>query len=146
MKIILHFVKKEFLQFLRDPKMVRVVFIAPILELILLGYAANMDVEKIHTALLDRSHSQLSRTFVRKLKASGYFYFDYLVEDYKELQKLIDDGKVILGLVIPHDFEEKILRGKTAEIPGSERRQKVEQNSQDHEEECTVDRSFVKTV
>lgn len=116
MKLIWHFVKKEFLQLKRDPKMVRVIILAPILELLLLGYAANMDVEKIHTALFDKSNSQLSREFVRKLKASGYFYFDFNVSSYKELQEKIDGGEVILGLVIPNDFETKIAKGETAKI------------------------------
>ncbi len=116
MKIVWHFVKKEFLQFMRDEKMWRIVFLAPVLELVLLGYAANMDVEKIHTALLDRDNSALSREYVHKLKASKYFSFDFVVSDYEELQEKIDKGKVILGLVIPHDFGKKIKKGKKVNI------------------------------
>jgi len=116
MKILWHFVIKEFIQLRRDPKMFRLIFIAPILELILLGYAANINVEKIHTVVIDRSRSAVSRELVRKLKASGYFVIDFYTEDYKILQEKLDDGSAILGLVIPRNFEQKLLHGKTAKL------------------------------
>ena len=66
MKIILQIIKKEFLQFSRDPKMFLMVLVAPVVQLILLGYAANLDVNIVHTALLDYDKTATSREFVQK--------------------------------------------------------------------------------
>jgi ABC-2 type transport system permease protein len=116
MKIILQIIKKEFLQFSRDPKMFLMVLVAPVVQLILLGYAANLDVDIVHTALLDYDKTETSREFIQKFEGSGYFQFDYYVKSYDELQEKIDGAEVILGLVIPKDFERKIERRKSAPV------------------------------
>lgn len=116
MKIILQIIKKEFLQFSRDPKMFLMVLVAPVVQLILLGYAANLDVDIVHTALLDYDKTETSREFIQKFEGSGYFQFDYYVKSYDELQEKIDGAEVILGLVIPKDFERKIERRESAPV------------------------------
>jgi drug efflux transport system permease protein len=116
MKIILQIIKKEFLQFSRDPKMFLMVLVAPVVQLILLGYAANLDVNIVHIALLDYDKTATSREFIQKFEGSGYFQFDYYVKSYDELQEKIDGAEVILGLVIPKDFERKIERRESAPV------------------------------
>lgn len=116
MKTILHIIKKEFLQFKRDPKMFAMILVAPVIQLIFLGYAANLDVEKVHTAIFDQDKTETSRNYIEQFKGSGYFVFDYYVNNYDELQNKIDNGKVILGLVIEKGFEEKINRRETANL------------------------------
>ena len=116
MKTILHIIKKEFLQFKRDPKMFAIILVAPVIQLIFLGYAANLDVEKVHTAIFDQDKTETSRNYIEQFKGSGYFTFDYYVNNYDELQDKIDNGKVILGLVIEKGFEEKINRRETANL------------------------------
>ncbi|MBU2491026.1 MAG: ABC transporter permease [Bacteroidetes bacterium] len=116
MRTILHIIKKEFLQFKRDPKMFAMILVAPVVQLIFLGYAANLDVEKVHTAIFDQDKSETSRNYIEKFQGSGYFSFDYYVDNYDELQDKIDNGKIILGLVIKKGFEEKIIRRETASL------------------------------
>ena len=116
MKTILHIVKKEFLQFRRDPKMFAMILISPVVQLIFLGYAANFDVNVVHTAILDQDKTITSRQFIEKFEGSGYFETDYYVNNYKALQNLIDNHKIIFGLVIPKDFEKKIERNETAPV------------------------------
>ncbi len=116
MKTILHIVKKEFLQFRRDPKMFAMILISPVVQLIFLGYAANFDVNVVHTAILDQDKTITSRQFIEKFEGSGYFETDYYVNNYKTLQNLIDNHKIIFGLVIPKDFEKKIERNETAPV------------------------------
>lgn len=116
MKTILHFVKKEFLQFKRDPKMFVMILLAPIIQLIFLGYAATMDVTQVKTAVYDLDKSQTSRNFIEKFNSSGYFQTNYYVDNYDELTALIDKSEVILGLVIPDDFEKKINNHETAPV------------------------------
>ena len=116
MKPILYFVRKEFLQFRRDPKMLAMILVAPIVQLILLGYAANFDVEIVHAAVFDQDKSETSRLFIEKFRSSGYFAVDNYVENYNQLQKLVDGADVILGIVIPDNFQNKINRNEQATV------------------------------
>ena len=116
MRIILNIVIKEFLQLKRDPRLFGIIFIAPVLQLILLGYAANLDVTTIHTAVFDQDHTSTSRGFVEKFESSGYFNIDYNTDNYNEIISLINTGKVVMALVIPHDFEKYINRRQPAPL------------------------------
>lgn len=108
MKIILNIIRKEFLQFKRDPKMFGIILLAPIVQLIFLGYAANFDVNIVHTSIYDMDKTEESRNFLESFKGNGYFSFDYYVEDYNELEQNLERGKSILALVIPVNFGKNI--------------------------------------
>lgn len=116
MRILKIFIIKEFLQFLRDPKMFRVVLIAPVIQLIFLGYAANRDIENTKTVLFDQDKSSTSREFIRSFEKSGYFSMDYIVDSYDQMVKLIDAGEAVVGIKIPHDFEKDINNKRTADV------------------------------
>jgi len=116
MKIIKNIIIKEFLQLRRDPRLFGIIFIAPILQLILLGYAANLDVENIHTAVYDQDRTVISRHFIEKFHRSGYFSIDYYIDNYDQLTELIDNGDVLWTLVIPNDFEKTLARGEQAKV------------------------------
>ena len=116
MKTIYEFIIKELLQFKRDKKMRAVVFMAPIIQLILLGYAANMDVNIVHTTIYDQDKTSTSREFIRKFEESGYFAIDYYAASYEEATKLIDMGKTIVVIVIPKDFEKTLNRRETVSL------------------------------
>ncbi|GJQ63947.1 MAG: transport permease protein [Melioribacteraceae bacterium] len=112
MKIILHIIRKEFLQFKRDPKMFVIVLFAPVIQLVFLGYAATFDVNTVHTAVYDIDKTNESRTFVERLEKSGYFRIDHYINSYDELEEHINNGEVIAGVVIPANFESDLYGGK----------------------------------
>lgn len=116
MKTIFQFIIKELIQVKRDIKMLAVIFLAPILQLIFLGYAANMDVNIIKTAIFDQDRSQISRELIRKFEKSGYFQIDNYVDDYDEVTQLLNNGEVLVSVVIPKEFEKKINRRETAPL------------------------------
>lgn len=116
MKIILHIIKKEFLQFKRDPKMFGIILIAPVIQLIFLGYAATLDVNTVHTLLFDQDKTRESRDFVESFTSSGFFKVDYYADNYEQVTKNLDGGKIILALVIPVDFSKKIQRHETSPV------------------------------
>jgi len=111
---ILHIIKKEFLQFKRDPKMFAIVLIAPVLQLIILGYAATFDINSVHTGVLDRDKTPESRSLIKCFTGSDYFKVDYYTANYEELEHLINKGRITTGLVIPAGFGRKIGRGEIA--------------------------------
>lgn len=116
MKSILHFVKKEFLQFKRDPRMYSLILFSPVIQLTLLGLAANLDVDKVRTIIYDQDKSVTSRNYIERFIGSGYFYIEDYVDNYEEVTKEIDYGNALLALVIPPDFEKKINRQETAKV------------------------------
>ena len=116
MREILHFVKKEFIQFKRDPRMYSLVLFSPVIQLTLLGFAANLDIDKVRTAIYDQDRSVTSRDFIERFTSSGYFYSENYVDSYNEITEEIDNGNVLMALVIPPDFEYKIKRGETAKV------------------------------
>ena len=116
MKSILEFVKKEFLQFKRDPKMFALILIAPVVQLTFLGFAANLDVMLVKTIVYDQDRSTTSRDFIEKFTSSGYFQIEKYVSSYDEITDEIDRGKAILALVIPNDFEKNIYSRRAASV------------------------------
>ncbi len=116
MKTIKHIITKEFLQFKRDPKMFAIILVAPVIQLIFLGYAVNMDVNNVTTVIFDQDKSPRSRELIERFGASGYFEFVDYVSSYDNVQEYIDGGEAMLGIVIPYDFEESIGKGITANL------------------------------
>ena len=116
MKTIIYFIQKEFLQFKRDPKMFAMILVAPIIQLVFLGYAANFDVNVVHTAVYDMDKSEASRKYIESFESTGYYSFDYYVDNYDQLTEHIDNAEVIMGLVIPRGFEEKLNRRETVQV------------------------------
>lgn len=116
MKTILHIIKKEFLQFRRDWKMLAMSFIAPVFQLVILGYAANLDVRDMPTVVFDPDNSTQSRELVSDFVNSGYFDVVAHVNRHDEVDEYIDNGRANLAVVFPPDFGENVLAGRTAQL------------------------------
>jgi ABC-2 type transport system permease protein len=108
--------KKEFGQFIKDKKLLPIVFVAPVLQLIFLGYAASLDVRNIAVVLCDLDKSPESRELVRQFTNSGYFTIVYTTEEYNTIGKYLDDHNVAMALVIPPKFADHIQRKEPAKI------------------------------
>ena len=109
-------IRKEFLHILRDPRTLVIMFLIPVVQLILLGYAAVTEVDHLPTAYLDRDRTPASRALLRAFEASGYFDFLYPVEDEEEMAYLINAGKARAGLSIPAGYGEAVLSGRLAQV------------------------------
>lgn len=116
MNTIIKFIAKEFQQFRRDPKMFGIILIAPVIQLIFLGYAANLDVENVKMVVFDQDRTSASREFISRFTSSGYFEIVDNVSNYKELENKLNRAEAILGLVISQDFEKNIARRQTASL------------------------------
>jgi len=109
-------IKKEILHMLRDPRTLIFIFIMPILQLLLLGYANNTDVKNVPTVIFDQSNTTDSRALLDAFKATGYFSFDYVASTDADVTDLIDSGKVKVGITIPPDYASNLLSGSTAQV------------------------------
>jgi len=108
---IIHIIRKEFLQIFRDRKMLPIIFVLPVAQLIVLGYAANLDVKNIPTVICDMDYSTLSRGLVDKFTNSGYFQLVGYVDKIDDVDGYINNGSASVALVIPRDFADKLKRG-----------------------------------
>ena len=113
---IIALLKKEFGQLFKDRRLLPIVFIAPVLQLTLLGFAASLDVKNISMVVCDLDKSAESRSMIQKFTNSGYFTMEYATEEYSAIQQYIDDNKVTMALVIPPRFGDKVLRREPAKI------------------------------
>ena len=116
MKIIINIIIKEFLQLKRDPRLFSIIFISPVLQLVLLGYAANLDINNINTVVYDQDKTVTSRDFVEKFKSSAYFSVNNYVDNYEQITDLINKGDDLWALVIPNDFEKKLERNEQVKV------------------------------
>ncbi len=100
--------RKEFRQLLRDRLTFGMVVIIPIIQLLMFGYAINTDVRHIRTALLDESHSSLSRQLVLDMQASQVINITDQVNDVASLEQLIREGTVSAAVIIPKDIARRL--------------------------------------
>jgi ABC-2 type transport system permease protein len=111
-----HMVIKEFLQLGRDPRARFLLIAPPVVQMLAYGYAANFDVHHVSIAVLDFSHSQESRELLSRLTFSQRFTVAALPADRREMTRLIDRGKVTMGVQIYPDFAELLRKGRTAQV------------------------------
>jgi ABC-2 type transport system permease protein len=116
MRRILAMTRKELRQLLRDRLTLGMIVGIPSLQLILFGYAINLDVRNVPTAVLDRSQSALSRKLVGELEATQTFRIERYVATEREGIALLERGKVGAVVLIPPDFDRHLYRGRGAEI------------------------------
>lgn len=105
---------KELIQVLRDKRLRITLIFPPIFQLIVFGYAANLDVKHINTAVRDLDQSVESRELITRFGSSKYFDIISYPQTPKEIEALIKKGDVILSIEIPSDFSKKLKKGDTA--------------------------------
>lgn len=104
MKRIRWLIFKEFIQIRRDPRLLGILVIAPVIQLIFLGFAATTDIHEVHVAVRDYDRSYESREYIRAIGASGYLKTTMLEGVPGRDESQIVSGKAGLVLVIPADF------------------------------------------
>jgi len=107
---------KEFIQVLRDPRMKALIFIMPVIQLIMFGYAVTTDVDNIKTAVCDLDKSPQSRALIERFTASDYFTVVENTDRPERLGELLDRGKVIVGIQINRGFADDLKSGRQAAI------------------------------
>ncbi len=116
MKRILRVVKKEFLQLRRDKRMFGMLFIAPVLQLILLGYAATVDVRNIPIVICDLDNTRQSRELIDHFTSSDYFTPVAYIDDINEIDHFLKSGKAGMALIVPVHFARDILAGRNPQL------------------------------
>jgi ABC-2 type transport system permease protein len=107
---------KEWIQVRRDARSLILSIMLPVMLLLLFGYALNMDVNQVSTAVFDQDRSALSRGLIEKLSHTEYLSVNRHLSSHGEIDGLIDRGEIIMALVIPPGFERGYMSGKRADV------------------------------
>ncbi len=108
--------RKEFRQTLRDPRSARLLFVAPLIQLVLFGYAVNTDVRNAKTFVVDHDRTAESRQLINALTASGHFQITAMGERPADLTDALDHGRVLMGVEIPLGFAADLAAGRVSSV------------------------------
>jgi ABC-2 type transport system permease protein len=116
MSRIRYIVQKEFIQIFRDRTMLPVIFIIPVVQLLVLVYAATLEMKQIRLVVVDQDLSSTSRRLVNKFEGSPFFTISKTSFALKEAEELITRDKAHMILNIPYGFEKNLFRQNHAKL------------------------------
>ena len=108
--------KKELRQMFRDPMMKRLLFIAPIIQLVAFGYAVNTDIRDTSTFVIDHDASSASRELIQVIESTGYFRIVGRSARPADLVRALDYGDATVGIEIAPGFARDLSSGKGAKV------------------------------
>lgn len=110
MRTLKFLLQKEFRQIFRDPAILRVIFVVPLLQLLLLPWTADYEVRNVKLSVVDNDRGTYARELIAKITSSGYFTLDQYSNSYDKAFKEIEKNRADIILEIPHDFERNLIR------------------------------------
>lgn len=105
-----YLIEKEFKVFVRNRFLPKLIFIFPVVIILLMPWAANLDIKNLKVAVVDEDLSSISSKLVTKIDASKYFMIECCCESYKEAKYLVDNGDIDIVIEIPQNFEKNIIK------------------------------------
>ncbi len=109
-------IRKEFLQTLREPRLRALLIFPPIVQLVIFGYAVNLDVEHSRIGWMDLDQTQESRELLASFEGSGYFQVTALPRSEEEVRQLLDQGRALAVIRVLPGFGRDIRRGDIASV------------------------------
>lgn len=110
MRTLRFLLQKEFRQIFRDPSIIRIIFMMPSIQLLILPWAADYEVKNIQLSVVDHDHSQYARQLVNKITSSGYFRLQDYTGSYTNAMQKVEHDEADLVLEIPAGFEKKLVK------------------------------------
>jgi ABC-2 type transport system permease protein len=111
MYVLFRIIVKELLQLRQDRRMLPVLFVAPILQIVVFGFAVNTDVTNVPLVLVDRDRTAASRELVRRFTGSGYFELVGAEEEIGGIDPWLESGRAQLALVIGEEYGKRLEAG-----------------------------------
>src|SRR6266550_4819734 len=110
MRTLRFLLQKEFRQIFRDPSILRIIFVMPMIQLLILPWAADYEIKDIQLSVVDHDHSSYSRQLISKITASGYFQLQDYDNSFGDALHDIEKDKADLILEIPVSFEKNLVK------------------------------------
>lgn len=116
MKQFLSFVHKEFYHILRDRRTMLILLGMPVVQILLFGFAINMEVQHIRTVVFDPAQDAATRDITERLAANPYFHMQGYVYSPDEINKLLQRGETDVAIVYEQNFNENLVHSKKAQL------------------------------
>ncbi len=116
MRTLRFLLQKEFRQIFRDPAILRIIFMMPIVQLIILPFAADYEIKNINLSIIDQDHSSYSQLLIKKMTASGYFRLTDYSQSFPQALEAVERNRADLVLTIPPHFEKDLVRENEAKV------------------------------
>ena len=116
MRTLKFLLQKEFKQIFRDPSILRMILIMPIIQLLILPWAADYEIKRIKLSVVDNDHSEYSRQLVNKITSSGYFVLTDYNSSYEKSLGEVEKDKSDIILQIPGHFEKDLVKENEAKL------------------------------
>ena len=107
---------KEVIELRQDPRIFGIIFIAPVVQLAVLGYAATTDVRNVPIVIADSDRSSSSQELIARFTGSGIFDLVDVVSTEAEVDRYLEHGDAWMVLVIPPDYGQNVGRGRPAVV------------------------------
>lgn len=112
MRILKYLLKKEFLQIRRNKFLLRLIILMPIIQLVLLPWAATFEQKNIYLTIVDNDRSSYSHNLIEKITASGYFRLISYNNNYNDALLTMEKGDADIILEISSDFEKDFIKAQ----------------------------------
>lgn len=116
MKHFFSFIKKEFFHIIRDRRTMLIVLGMPVMQILLFGFAINMDVENVRVAVYDPANDETSREIIDHISANPYFIMMGEAHSMGEIESSLMKGKIDVAVVFENNFQTNFLHAGKAQI------------------------------
>ncbi|MDP4291070.1 MAG: ABC transporter permease [Bacteroidota bacterium] len=116
MRTTFYIIQKEFRQLKRNRQMLPIIFVMPLIQLLVLSYAATFEIKNTNLYIVDNDHSQTSRELTAKFRGSPFFTITGSSEDYNSALRAIEQRKASQILLIPSNFERDLHNEDKAKV------------------------------
>ena len=116
MRTILYILQKEFIQIFRNKMMLPIIFIVPIIQLIVLVYAATLEMQDIDTYIVDKDQTTTSRELINKFRGSPFFKIQESSFSMKDANDALEENRADIIINIPSGFERKLFKENQSEL------------------------------
>ncbi|MGO9259352.1 MAG: ABC transporter permease [Bryobacteraceae bacterium] len=107
---------KELHHITRDARSLGMALAVPVMMLLLYGYALSLDVDRVPTIVYDQDGTEASRELIRQFEGSKYFQVRGFANGYGPIERGIDNNDILMGVVIPRDYSQKVGAGHEASV------------------------------
>lgn len=116
MRIILMLIKKEFLQVFRNPLLLSILVVAPLVEFMIFPFCADYEIKVLDIAFIDNDHSQMSKDIIHKFNSSDIFVTHGILDNKKSADEMMKHDKIDILIEIPQDFEQDLFNNQETRI------------------------------
>jgi ABC-2 type transport system permease protein len=108
--------RKEFVQIWRDPRSLTLGLAIPAILIVLFGYALSLDIDNVPTVVWNQDGSKTSIDFLLNFKNSRYFSINAYYDNYRDIERAINFGDAMIGIIVPRDFSRYMLSNQEAPV------------------------------